>query len=166
MMHTLLSELFAYNRWANGKILDKATDISTEELYAQVAPNHGSLHGTLFHMLRAEWLWRQLSQHGRFLEPRPQEEALADLADLRLAWEMEARELERYIAGLDSETLAVSRDLRDPRGGRRTYTHWEMLTHLALHSMQHRAEAAAVLTQFGHSPGDLDFIFFTKREGK
>jgi uncharacterized damage-inducible protein DinB len=37
---------------------------------------------------------------------------------------------------------------------------WQMLQHLLLHSMQHRSEAALMLTDYGHSPGDIDFLFF------
>ena len=34
---------------------------------------------------------------------------------------------------------------------------WHILLHVAIHTVQHRAEAAQILTQIGQSPGDLDF---------
>lgn len=37
---------------------------------------------------------------------------------------------------------------------------WQMLVHIAHHSMQHRTETAMALTRFGASPGDIDDIFF------
>lgn len=34
------------------------------------------------------------------------------------------------------------------------------MIHPVNHATQHRSEAAAVLTQFGYSPGDLDLLLF------
>ena len=37
---------------------------------------------------------------------------------------------------------------------------WQVLYHVVLHGMQHHAEIAALLTDQGLSPGDIDFIFY------
>ena len=37
---------------------------------------------------------------------------------------------------------------------------WQAMYHLVNHGTQHRSEAAALLTDFGHSPGDIDFVYF------
>ena len=37
-----------------------------------------------------------------------------------------------------------------------------ILHHVVIHGMQHRSEAAAILTDYGHSPGNIDFIIFLR----
>ncbi len=37
---------------------------------------------------------------------------------------------------------------------------WHCLVHVVNHGTQHRSECAAMLTDFGHSPGDLALALF------
>lgn len=37
---------------------------------------------------------------------------------------------------------------------------WQFLLAALLHDMQHRGEAAVLLTSYGRSPGDLEFTLF------
>ena len=37
---------------------------------------------------------------------------------------------------------------------------WNLLVHVVNHGTQFRAEAAVALTDYGHSPGDLDLLLY------
>ena len=39
---------------------------------------------------------------------------------------------------------------------------WQILVHVINHGTQSRSEAAVLLTQLGHSPGDLDYMIFLR----
>ena len=40
---------------------------------------------------------------------------------------------------------------------------WQFLLAALLHNMQHRSEAAHMLTEYGQSPGDIDFTLFLRQ---
>lgn len=157
----LLLQLTAYNLQANLRILEKATLLSEAQFRLQQAPSERSLLDLLLHMLRTEWTWRNLAQHGQLPGLPPQHKNdFRDPAALQAGFAAENRLWSAYLEELDEQTLAESLTLRDPKGNEHTYTRWQMLLHCLLHSHQHRSEAALLLTSFGHSPGDLDFIFY------
>ncbi len=57
MIVELLHNLYNYNAWANVRILDTAVHLSLEQLRVEARANFGSIHGTLVHMMSAQWVW-------------------------------------------------------------------------------------------------------------
>ncbi|MFC1878999.1 DinB family protein [Chloroflexota bacterium] len=163
-MKTLLLTSFGYNRWATARILKLAAELSDEQLDAGGDHSHGSLRGLLFHMYRTEWIWRSLSQSGSLAGPRPKQSHVATLQALQAAWEEEAGQMLSYLEGISQADLDEKLELTAPRGGTYSYTRWQMLHHLLLHSMGHRSETAAILTALDHSPGDLDLIYYLNEQ--
>ena len=142
--------LFAFDRWATERILAVLDGIDAATWTATQVVDERGLGGILVHHLGATQRWRHgLLEDGR--TPRPESEPLPPPAGLIAAWRDEFPAIEARLAGLDDAWLE-----RDDEGVR----FWQMLLHVVNHGTQHRSEAAAILTQAGRSPGDLDMIDF------
>jgi uncharacterized damage-inducible protein DinB len=65
-----------------------------------------------------------------------------------------------YLATLQDEDMTNLVRYTIPSGEQRERVLWHCLVHVVNHGTQHRSEAAAMLTEYGQSPGDLDFTLF------
>lgn len=150
--------LYNYNYWANGRILRMAAGATDEQFVAPGPVPHGSLRGTLVHMLDIEWSWR-LRWQGMAETEALRAENFPTVAALVTRWREDEQEMRAYLATLRDDDLA--RGVALSRG---PIPLWRFLLHVVNHGTQHRSEAAVLLTGFGHSPGDLDFTVFTRHE--
>jgi len=151
--------LFEYNRWANARILEAAAMISEVQFLAQDMFPHGSLRGTLVHMLFAEWMWRlrwQSTPPEVWMKP----DDFPTFASLKTRWLEEETLLMDFVGSLTEERVHTEFDYVSTEGHPHRRIMWESMTHLVNHGTQHRSEAAAMLTGMGHSPGDIDLIVF------
>ena len=154
--------LFGYNYQANGRLIDAAARVAVEDYYAEGDYSHGSLHGLLFHILRTEHVWRTILKTGQGPNPPLSLEDFPDLPGLETRWQAEQTAMLTYINSLSDDELDGEIEATDWRGVAHTMKRWVILEHVILHGMQHRSEAAALLTHFGQSPGNLDFIFYAE----
>jgi uncharacterized damage-inducible protein DinB len=164
MQVTDMTKLYAYNRWANQRLIAAAKRLTVEQFLAPSAFPKGSLRNTLGHVIRNEWAWCALLRGESFdTPPSLSNEELPTVNVVEARWSEVQAETEAYIAGLHDVDLArVVPDLALAIGLESdvTLTAWEVLMHLYTHSTQHRSEVAQMLTDHGCSPGDIDYLDF------
>jgi uncharacterized damage-inducible protein DinB len=151
--------LYQYNQWANAKILGAAANVTQEQYLAPGSFPHGGLRGTLVHALSAEWIWRtrwEGTSPTSVLKP----DEFPTLDSLRTRWVEEERRLMAFVERLRDEQLDSTFDYKNTAGTPFTRVLWHTMAHVVNHGTQHRSEAAALLTNFGCSPGDIDLLFF------
>jgi uncharacterized damage-inducible protein DinB len=71
-----------------------------------------------------------------------------------------------YLDSVDDAALASVVRYTNEEGIVRERILWHCLYHVVNHGTQHRSEAAAILTELGRSPGDVDFTFFLNDTGR
>jgi len=151
--------LYQYNQWANAKILTTAENVTQEQYLAPASFPHGGLRGTLVHALFAEWIWRKRWE-GTSPTVRLKLEDFPTFESLCTRWAEEEKQLMDFVSGLTDERLDNTFNYTNTSGKAFSRILWQAMAHLVNHGTQHRTEAAAMLTDFGHSPGDIDFIYF------
>ena len=151
--------LYGYNQWANAKILNAAANIMQEQFLADASFPHGGIRSTLTHALFAEWIWRNRWQ-GSSPTVRIQPQEFPTFESLRARWAEEEKLLMQFVEDVTDEWLNSVVAYQNTRGVALQHTLWKMMVHVVNHGTQHRTEAAAMLTDFGCSPGDIDMIYF------
>ena len=144
--------LFDYDRWATERILAKLDGVPDDVWSRTDAVGERGLGSILVHQLGAAQRWRNAIQQTD-VQPRPEREPLLTVEELRSRWTAEW-------AAVDEWTPAITQGLLDHV--EEGVVVWQMLTHLINHGTQHRSEAAAILTDIGRSPGEIDMIFYVE----
>jgi uncharacterized damage-inducible protein DinB len=109
--------------------------------------------------LFAEWIWRNRWE-GISPTNRLKPEEFPNIESLRARWLAEEKQLMDFAAAVTDEQLNSAFSYNNTAGKPLTKILWHAMAHLVNHGTQHRTEAAAMLTDFGHSPGDIDLIYF------
>jgi uncharacterized damage-inducible protein DinB len=151
--------IFDYNYWANHKILAASTGVTKEQFLASADFPYGGLRGTLVHILDAEWGWRSLFETLTFGEDLNSDD-FPSVKSIEKRWDEEEKAMSAYLSTLKDEDMTMHLYYKAGNGEPRDRVLWHCLLHVVNHGTQHRSEAAAMLTSFSHSPGDLDFTVF------
>lgn len=151
--------LYKYNLWANAKIMEAAENVTSEQFLAHASFPHGGLRGTLVHTMWAEWIWRHRWEgQSPILRLKPDD--FPTFESLRARWTDEEKLLMLFVDKVTEEKLNSYFFYKATDGSPYERILWQTMLHLVNHGTQHRSEAAALLTHYGQSPGDIDFIYF------
>ncbi|KAB8141195.1 hypothetical protein F8S13_20565 [Chloroflexia bacterium SDU3-3] len=162
--------LYAFSDWADARILAACARVGPEQYAAPSAggTGRGGLRETMVHILDSMWQDR-ITLQGYYQHPLADEaaydatelheDAFPTFAALQVRWAAEQREMWAYLDGLSEERLNGTIRYVIP-GVVRERVVWQFLVAAQLHIMQHRSEAAVLLTAYGQSPGNLEFTLF------
>lgn len=176
--------LYAYNAWANQRLLDTCMALSEEQFTAPngatdasssqrlirpigqgdngAAPRaEPSIRDTLVHIMSGQEIWISRCQgiaSARLLEPQ----AFATLAQVRRYWDALEARTRQYLDSIRDEDLAREVHYITTKGLPFSHPLWQILIHQLNHATQHRSEVALWLTRLGYSPGDLDLILYLR----
>jgi uncharacterized damage-inducible protein DinB len=140
--------LFGYDRYATQRVLGVLDDVDASIWSASDVVGERGLGAILVHHLGSSQRWRHgFQQTGE--EPEPELEPLLTADELRARWAIEWEAVDVWLSALTDDFLA---DLDEG------IPVWQLLVHMVNHGTQHRAEAAALLSAQGRSPGDLDLF--------
>ena len=151
--------LYKYNQWANALILNAAANVTQDEYLAPASFPYGGLRGTLVHTLFAEWVWRRRWE-GVSPTKRFKPEDFPTFESLHTRWAEEEKALMSFVENLTDEKLDSKFKYNSTDGQPHERILWQVMAHMVNHGTQHRAEVAAILTNLGHSPGDIDLLYF------
>ncbi len=154
--------LFEYTNWANHLVLDAAEALSVEEQMRDRGVSYQSIHGTLLHMLFAEWVWLERWRGNSPSAPLRAED-YPDLAAIRSYWQQIEAEYAEFLNSLTEEMLQANRTYKDIAGNEHHNLLCLLMQHVVNHATLHRGQVVAMIRQLGIKPPATDFLFFFRR---
>ena len=154
--------LFAYDRWANRKVLDACRQLTAEQYVAEPVPGWSSVRSTVYHIALVTAL------HLRTLAGDPDvsiptEANLATVDDAARLLERAYGRFAELQPTLTPERLNTGFTLRWT-GGTATLPRWAMLRHIVNHSTYHRGQVASKLKRFGVGQPTTDFFWWVMEQ--
>ncbi len=158
MNKTDILTLYDYNYWANARVLYAAARLSLDQFTAPAGLSHGSVRGTLAHILVAEMVWRLRCAEGISLSALPDEKDFPTIEVLGTHWLDEEQKMRGYLNALNDDALSQVVQYKTTKGVPHENVLWNLLVHVVNHGTQFRGEAGVAMTAYGQSPGDLDML--------
>ena len=152
------ASLYAFNRWANAKMLDACRKLTPEQYAAEPVPGWGSVRSTVYHIVIVTdgWLRTLADDPDQSFTPESEVQTVDDAARVL---ERAYRTLDVVLPTLSPEKLATPRTL-SRRGRTAVLPPWVVLRHVVNHTTYHRGQVASKLKRFGVQQAETDLVYF------
>ena len=159
-----LRKLYAYNRWANLRMLDALEELTDAELGRDLKSSFPNLAATLVHLLDAEWVWLE-RWNGRSPTDFPDGSAMTSVHAVRDRWDLLWRDQQAFLEGLDERTVARPVSYRTFAGDPQSQPLPDLMRHVVNHATYHRGQLVTMLRQLGKTPPSTDYVRYLREEG-
>jgi uncharacterized damage-inducible protein DinB len=160
-----IKTLVAYSAWATNRIFEALEALSPEETMRDMKSSHGSIHGTLTHLVGAEKIWlSRMSGTPDKATIKPTD--VPTVADVKTTWEQTGFALAKFLGLQTDKKLEDTFGFLTLTGEQFTYRYGEALQHVVNHSTFHRGQVVALMRQMGHKPPDTGLTIFIRETRK
>ena len=158
-MHDDFASLYAFNRWANGRVLGACRSLTAEQYGAEPLPGLLSVRATVNHIAVVTLAWlRGLA--GDTESPLPAEGDLVTVDDAARVLDEAQAAFEALLPTLTPERLVTPQTLRRRNGQSASLPPWAVLRHIVNHATYHRGQVASKLKAFGVEQPATDLVFW------
>lgn len=160
-----ITTLHAYSSWATNRFFDALEKLTPDQLAQDMRVSHGSIRGTLLHMIGAEKIWLERwkgETPAAFLSAAD----APDLAALKRIWTATGKATAAWLGTLNDRTLQAEFTMTTAAGKTFTHVYAAAFQHLVNHSTYHRGQITAMLRQLGVAPPATDLIVFLRETAK
>ena len=154
-----IKALHEYNRWANERIFDAVSKLTSEQYTRDMQSSYRSVRDTFAHVISVEWLYLQ-RVNGTSPKSLWFPLDFPTVSKLKEQWMDLVQEQLAFIANLTEEQLKTSITYINLAGEPYTYPLWQILQHVVNHSSYHRGQITTLLRQLGAVPVSTDFLLY------
>jgi uncharacterized damage-inducible protein DinB len=158
MKHHLLL-LLAYNVWANRRVLDAVTSLTSDEWTRDLGSSFPNVQSTTAHLIGVEWIWLERWQ-GRSPSSVPEWMNDPSSEQLQTVWEEIATRRSEML-NTDDFRRKVSYRLFNGTEGNNSLEN--LVLHVVNHSSYHRGQLATMLRQLGKQPPATDLLVYLQQ---
>jgi uncharacterized damage-inducible protein DinB len=150
--------LYAFNKWANDKMLDACRKLTAEQLVAEPVPGWTPIRTSLWHIaiVTEGWLKTLAADPDQSF---PAETEVQSPDDAARILERAYRIFDSIQPTLTPELLATPRIITR-RGRTVLLPPWVVLRHVVNHTTYHRGQVASKLKRFGIQQAETDLVYF------
>lgn len=154
-----LLALYAYNRWADGRVVEVLRRLSPEQYVQEPAPGWSSIRATVVHLAGANDIWARRLE-GEVVTVRPSEDDTPTLDDAVRYLAKGHDAFDRLLGTLTPERLASRWSYRNFKGEDTEVPLWAVYRHIVNHATYHRGQIASKLARLGLEPPVTDLVFW------
>jgi uncharacterized damage-inducible protein DinB len=156
-----LKSLFAYNRWANDRVLSACRALGPDQYDGEPVPGWGSVRSTLVHLADATWIWARRIE-GEPVAGRQTEAEVPTLDDAARLLARGQDAFERLVDTLaaDPGRLAAIWSYRNFEGKALELPLWAVFRHVVNHATYHRGQIASKFGRMGVTPAPTDLVLW------
>lgn len=160
---TIVRSLYAYHYWVTDRLLDLAEQVPLERTRERFGGSFDTIHGTLVHLLSAEFVWGS-RWHGVSPTSMLKEDEFADVKVIRARWAEQRPQVQRFVDAVTAEQASAPLAYTNTSGVQFELPTWQPMVQLVSHGTHHRAELADMLTRVGLPPAPTDYSVFCQEQ--